>query len=134
MGRILVVDDSWFQRKQIAKILKTCGHEMTEAVDGKDAVEKALGEKPDCMLLDLLMPEMNGIQVLEFLQKEESDIPVIVLSADIQDTTRARCFELGVKEFINKPVGEKSLRDALDTVLGEIFLGEIILGETEADT
>ncbi len=119
MGRILVVDDSWFQRKQIAKILKTYGHDMTEAVDGKEAVSKALEEKPDCILLDLLMPEMNGFEVLEFLQKEESDIPVIVLSADIQDTTRSRCFELGVVDFINKPVVEESLRDTLNTVLGE---------------
>ena len=119
MGRILVVDDSWFQRKQIAKILKAHGHGMIEAVDGKDAVDKALEEKPDCMLLDLLMPEMDGIQVLEYLRKEESDIPVIVLSADIQDTTRAKCFELGVADFINKPVNEESLRDALANVLGE---------------
>lgn len=119
MGRILVVDDSWFQRKQIAKILKTHGHGMIEAVDGKEAVDKALREKPDCILLDLLMPEMNGIQVLEYLRKEQSDIPVVVLSADIQDTTRAKCFELGVVDFINKPVNEGSLRDALDNVLGQ---------------
>ncbi len=119
MGRILVVDDSWFQRKQIAKILKTHGHDMIEAIDGKDAIDKTLGEKPDCMLLDLLMPEMNGIQVLEFLKEEKSDIPVIVLSADIQDTTRERCFELGVADFINKPVGEENLRDALNSVLGK---------------
>lgn len=117
MARILVADDSWFQRKQIIKFLTADGHETIEAENGKDTLKKALFDKPDCVLLDLLMPEMNGIEVLEFLKKEKLEVPVVVFSADIQDSTRRMCFELGVAEFLNKPINEEELRGAIDRAL-----------------
>ncbi len=117
MSRILVADDSWFQRKQIIKFLTADGHEIIEAENGKETVKKAMFEKPDCIILDLLMPEMTGLEVLEFFKKEELTVPVVVFSADIQDSTREMCFELGIAEFVNKPINEEELRGAIGRAL-----------------
>ena len=122
MASILVIEDSQFTRRMIARILKTSGHEVLEACGGWDGVQKAKKHKPDCILLDLLMPEMDGFGVLKVLSKEELAIPVIVLSADIQETSRTKCFELGAVDFVKKPPKEnevfKAIRGALNSKVG----------------
>ncbi len=117
MARILIADDSFLQRRILGNILKGDAHETIEAVNGKDALKKAETESPDCILLDLLMPEIDGFGVLESMREKGLDIPVIIFSADIQDTTRTKCYELGVADFINKPIDEDVLRDAVHNAL-----------------
>ncbi|MDM8516264.1 response regulator [Desulfobacterales bacterium HSG16] len=117
MYRIMVADDSWLQRKKIGKFLQTNGFEVIEAVNGKDAVEKSGVDMPDCILLDLLMPEMDGIEVLRTFQQDGTSIPVIIFTADIQDTSRARCFELGATDFINKPIDQDKMLEAIQKIL-----------------
>ena len=85
MGRFLVVDDSLLSRKSASNILRSQGHETVEAINGQDALAKVEQETPDCIMLDLLMPEMDGFEVLENLRGRNCQIPVIVCSADIQD-------------------------------------------------
>jgi len=104
MKSILVVDDSRAARSMIVDILKEDGYKVAEAANGKEALIKIQENEPDCLVLDLLMPEMDGIELLELLNKQKVKIPVIILSADIQDTTRNKCFELGVAGFVNKPI------------------------------
>ncbi len=118
MYRILIADDSWVQRKSIAKFFKEGGYEVLEAVNGVEAVEKAIAEAPDCILLDLLMPEMDGMEVLKVFQEKNLKIPVVILTADIQHTTRAKCFELGVVEFINKPVKKDEMLEVVRRISG----------------
>ncbi len=89
-----------------------------EAVDGRDAIEKLGDEKPDCLVLDLLMREIDGFGVLESILNNELNVPVVVFSADIQDTTKERCFALGAKSFVNKPINEKDLLAEVGKVLG----------------
>lgn len=117
MARILVADDSFLQRRMIGAALKEEGHECIEAVNGKDALEKAGTESPDCILLDLLMPEIDGFGVLDAMREKGMNIPVVIFSADIQDTTRAKCKELGVADFINKPINDDVLREAVRNAL-----------------
>ncbi|MCP4691509.1 MAG: response regulator [Desulfobacterales bacterium] len=117
MARILIADDSFLQRRMLGNVIKDEGHEVIEAVNGKDALEKAGAESPDCMLLDLLMPEIDGFGVLDGLREKGLKIPVIIFSADIQDTTRAKCYEMGVAAFLNKPINDEVLRKTVRNVL-----------------
>lgn len=118
MASILVIEDSQFTRRLITRIIKAAGHEVLEACHGWDGVHKAKKHEPDCILLDLLMPEMDGFGVLDSLKKEGLSIPAVVLSADIQATSKAKCFELGAVDFIKKPPKEdeiiKAVQKALD--------------------
>ena len=117
MALILVVDDSWLTRKIVGKILTSGGYDVEEAVNGTEAVEAAEGGRPDCLLLDLLMPELDGFGVLEILREKELAIPVVVLSADIQQTSLARCLELGARTVINKPPKDQELLEAIRAAL-----------------
>ena len=103
MARILVTDDSLFARLNICETLNGAGHETLQAENGAVALQIVLDQKPDCVLSDLLMPEMDGIAFLKALHERNISIPVIVLSADIQETKRKQCMELGTIGFISKP-------------------------------
>lgn len=103
MAKILIIEDSEFTRRIIVRIIKGAGHEVFEACSGLEGVQKAGVHQPDCILLDLLMPELDGFGVLEALKRKGLAIPAIVLSADIQETSRNKCFELGAIDFVKKP-------------------------------
>jgi len=83
---------------------------IVEAGGGKEGLEMAEKHMPDCILLDLLMPEMDGFDVLEALGEKDLKIPVIVLTANIQKTAREKCLQLGAFAFTNKPTEEDELR------------------------
>lgn len=102
MTSILVVEDSWLTRRVICKILRAEGYETWEASSGPEALEMLGTQIPDCMLLDLLMPEMEGREVLQALRDRGIKVPVIVITADIQSTTREECMELGAIAVIHK--------------------------------
>lgn len=102
MTSILVVEDSWLTRRVICKILRAEGYETLEASSGPEALEMLGTQTPDCMLLDLLMPDMEGREVLQAMQEKGFKIPVIVITADIQSTTREECMELGAIAVIHK--------------------------------
>ncbi len=102
MALLLIVEDSWLSRRVLCKMLKEKGYEIIEAASGPEALEILRSKSPDCILLDLLMPEMEGREVLKILREQGSKIPVIVITADIQKTTRSECLELGAIAVINK--------------------------------
>lgn len=103
MALVLIVEDSSFTRRALSKALQADGHVTLEAVNGYEGLEKAVTLAPDCILLDLLMPECNGWEVLNILQEQGSNIPVIVVTSDIQETVRQQCLQMGVVRVINKP-------------------------------
>ncbi len=113
MARILVLEDSLLSRQILKKILRVTAHEIVEAGNGTEGLKIIASQPIDCILLDLGMPEMNGEEVLATLQKQQSSIPTIVISADIQTTTRQRCLELGAFAVLHKMVNSS---DLLDTV------------------
>ena len=111
---ILVVDDSPMARKMLVKSLpQTWDVEITQAINGQEALDAYRAGKADVMFLDLTMPVMDGYEVLENLQKEGLDCFVIVVSADIQPLAQERVKKLGAMAFIKKPVNP----DLIESVL-----------------
>lgn len=117
MSIVLIVDDSKLSRNALSDILTGAGYEVLEACNGIEAVEMAATQAPDCILLDILMPEMDGFEVLKILKDKELNIPAIIHSADIQTTTRQKCFELGAVGFINKPPKKDKLLPAIEEAI-----------------
>jgi len=117
VAKILIIDDSSFQRKWIAKAVKELGHSAVEAADGVEGLEKLDSERPDCITVDLNMPNMNGIEFLENTSGRKTDIPIIVVTADIQDATRKECQDLGARAFVNKPFRPDELQNVINECL-----------------
>ncbi len=113
MPTVLIADDSFMARHVFTKIIKAEGYDVIEASNGKEAMEMIHTQSPACLLLDLVMPEMDGFAVLSAIQEENISIPVIVVSADIQNTSRAKCHELGAVGFLNKPANEDEIISAI---------------------
>ncbi len=103
--KVLVVDDSIVSRKMLIRSLpKEWDISLTQAVNGKDAVEKYNEGLAEVMFLDLTMPVMDGYQVLEALQKTGLNTFIIVVTADIQPEAEERVRKLGAMGFVKKPV------------------------------
>ncbi len=117
MACILLIDDSAFARRVTLQSLKSHGDEVLEASNGIEGVELAEQKNPDCIVLDLLMPEMSGFEVIKALNEKGLSIPVVVLSADVQESTRAECLELGAVAFVNKPPKEAELVEVIHGIL-----------------
>lgn len=101
---ILVVDDAIFMRKFIRRILEGAGYSrIFEAENGEKALELFDAQKPDLVLLDITMPGMSGIQVLEELKKRKTDAVVIMCSAIGQESMICQAVEKGAADFITKP-------------------------------
>ena len=105
MARILVAEDDPNSRKLLDFRLKSVGHEVIFAVDGGEALEMVTKEKPELVLLDVIMPVMNGFQVLRKLksQEETKDIPVIMLTSKAQEKDIVSGLEVGAVDYVTKP-------------------------------
>jgi len=114
--RFLVVDDSALSRKMMRKALEQLGHIVTEASDGAQGVERYFLEKPEYVILDLVMPGMTGFEVLENLRALDPAVRVIVCSADIQQTTRGAVLNAGALELMNKPITPEQLAAVLSAI------------------
>lgn len=112
MSSILVVDDSDTSRALTSGLLGPA-HRVVEAASGPEALELLGSEGFDLVLLDLLMPGMSGTEVLEELKSAGNRVPVIVLTADIQDSTRDRVLGLGARGILVKPLWKGALDDAV---------------------
>lgn len=117
MAQILIVEDSAFQRKQIQKALDGEGYEFIQARNGQQGLDMAAAERPDIIILDLNMPEMGGFEFLRTLRYEGLNMPVVVLTADIQESTRQQCLQMGVSDVINKPLRGDELLNAIQFIL-----------------
>ncbi|HBV22429.1 MAG TPA: DNA-binding response regulator [Jeotgalicoccus sp.] len=106
--KILLVDDEERIRKLLNLYLTREGYEITEAGDGKQALELALTEDFHCILLDLMMPEMDGIEVAKELRKEKST-PVIMLTAKGEEGDRVEGLEVGADDYIVKPFSPREV-------------------------
>jgi two-component system chemotaxis response regulator CheY len=118
-GRILVVDDSGLARRGTRRALEAAGYSVTEAEDGMVALEHYFVEKPDLVVLDLVMKGMYGLEVLAKLRELDPQARVIVLSADIQTSSRQMVNDAGAAAFLNKPVTPEDLVNAVNTALRE---------------
>lgn len=108
MAKILIVDDSGFMRIILSGMLQNGGHQVSETANGKEGIKAAKKENPDCTVLDMFMPEMDGVEVLPAMQSKQTEASVIGHTVDIQ-STKDRCLELGAKAFLYKPYSEEEL-------------------------
>ena len=116
-GRILVVDDSGLARRGTRRVLEGAGYAVAEAEDGMVALERYFVDKPDLVVLDLVMKGMYGLEVLSKLRELDPGARVIVLSADIQTSSRQMVNEAGAVAFLNKPVAPEDLLNAVNAAL-----------------
>lgn len=116
-AKVLVIDDSGLARKNLRRMLQRMGHEVIEAQDGMAALEMYFAEKPDVVLLDLVMSGMYGLDVLKKLRQLDPGARVVVVSADIQTPSRDLARELGAGAFLSKPVEEADVLAAVNAVL-----------------
>jgi len=119
MGRILVVDDEPDVLLLCRVNLQHAGHEVLEASDGEQGLALALAEVPDAIVLDLMLPLMDGYGVLGHLLADARtrDIPVLMLTAKAQREDRVRCWEEGASEFMTKPFSPAALSSALTQLI-----------------
>ena len=117
MAKILLIDDSTFQRKCMSRMLVGVGHEVSQAENGEMGLQMLDAFVPDMIITDLLMPVVDGIGVLRGLNEKNCPIPVVVVTADIQESTKRECLQLGAKAFLNKPHNSDDLRAVLDKFL-----------------
>ena len=116
-GTILVVDDSGLARRSARRILEGAGYEVIEAEDGLSALEQYFVQKPAVVVLDLVMRGMYGLDVLNKLREIDPAARVIVLSADIQTSSRDLVETGGASAFINKPVQPAALLAAVEAAI-----------------
>ena len=117
MSKILIIDDSGLSRRMLRTVLEDGGYTVVEAGDGLSGIERFSVEKPDLCCLDLTMPEMTGFDVLDNLLKVDPDVKVVVISADIQESSRDMVKAGGAKGFINKPFVADDVLQTVDRVL-----------------
>lgn len=99
----------FFHRAFIREVVQEEGYEFIEAKDGIEGLQTITSQPPDCILMDLLMPKMNGLEFLKIIRDRGYNIPIIVLTADIQSRVRKQCMELGANGFIEKPPDRNEL-------------------------
>ena len=116
---ILIVDDAAFMRKVIRDTLTKNGFtDLHEAVDGKDAVEKYFELQPDLVLMDITMPNMDGLEALKAIRAKDNKANVVMCSAMGQEAMVVEAVQAGIKDFIVKPFKEDRLMKTVNSILG----------------
>lgn len=118
-NKILVIDDSMTDFMYVKNILIKGGYDVSHAISGEEGIELAKVSQPDCILMDVVMPKMNGFQATRALSRDvkTSDIPVIVLSSKSQKTDFVWAQRQGAKDYLVKPADPKSLLSKLKSIL-----------------
>jgi two-component system cell cycle response regulator DivK len=117
--KILIVDDNQDSRELAVKVLKNRGYQMIEASDGEEALEKALAEKPDLILMDISIPKINGYEVTRRL-KSQADFkatPIIALTAHALKGDKEKALEAGCDGYISKPINVHELPDQIKSYM-----------------
>ncbi|MCG6872375.1 MAG: response regulator [Gammaproteobacteria bacterium] len=120
MERVLIIDDSATDLHLLNDMLSRNGFAVLTASNGEDGIQMARAERPDAILMDVVMPEMNGFEATRALSKDPQtkDIPVLIVSSKDQETDRVWGMRQGAKDYLVKPVNEKALVSALRGIKG----------------
>ena len=120
-GKILVVDDEIYIVHILDFSLGMEGYEVITALDGEQALEKARAEKPDLIVLDIMMPKLDGYETCKMLKGEDGtrEIPVILLSAKGRNVDQKIGFEVGADDYITKPFSPRKLVERINAILGQ---------------
>ena len=118
MPKILVVDDAAFMRMKCAKLLTENGYEVVEAATGAEAVERYKSSKPDAVLLDITMPDMDGLTALKEVMKEDPNAKVTMVTAMGQQGIVMDALKSGAKDFVVKPFDAERVLAAVKKMTG----------------
>jgi two-component system alkaline phosphatase synthesis response regulator PhoP len=119
MSKVLVVDDDPGIVKLVRTYLEQVGFEVAVAYDGKKAMQIARNDRPDLVILDLMLPEMDGWDVCRALRKE-SDVPIIMLTARVEESDKLIGLELGADDYVTKPFSPRELVARVRSVLRRV--------------
>lgn len=119
MAKVLIIDDSQAHLYSLQKMVETEGHQVVTAEGGESGLELAKQETPDLILLDIVMPDLNGFQVSRRLKRDADtkNIPVIFVTTKSQETDKIWGMRQGAKAYITKPVDKKALIKAVNESL-----------------
>jgi CheY-like chemotaxis protein len=119
---ILVADDDGDVRELIVFRLERAGYRVVTAADGLEAVEVALERSPDVCVIDVMMPKLDGYQVTERLRASPglAEVPIVLLTASVEDAAVSRGFEVGASDYIKKPFGPQELLERIAAALGSL--------------
>jgi CheY-like chemotaxis protein len=119
MARVLIIEDELDIRANLGRFLKLEGHDVSEAADGIEGVEKALAYPPQLILCDVSMPRLDGYGVLERLRgnSRTRDIPFVFISASVEPGKQARGVEMGARAYVTKPFNLAAMRELVRTLL-----------------
>ena len=138
MSTVLIVDDEPNILELVRLYLTNDGHKVLSAVDGHEALRLARTEKPDLMVLDLMLPKLDGFEVCRRLRQDGQDLPIIMLTARDDDIDKIVGLELGADDYVTKPLNPRELAARVRAVLRRaepkatrsiLRLGEVILDE-----
>jgi DNA-binding response OmpR family regulator len=118
---ILVADDDEDILQLVAFRLDKAGYRIVTAADGEEALRIALEQKPDLAVLDVMMPKLTGIEVTQRIRAADGDLqqmPIVLLTARVQEADVARGFEVGADDYIKKPFSPQELRARVQAILG----------------
>ncbi len=120
MARILIIDDSPTDIHVYGRLLERSGHEVSSAESAEEGIAKAKDERPDLILMDVIMPGMNGFQATRSLSKDPdtADIPVIIISTKNMETDKVWGLRQGAKDYVTKPVKDNVLLRKIEAALG----------------
>ncbi len=116
MPRVLVVDDDATVREVVVDYLRAAGHEVEEAVDGSGALEAVRHGHPDLIVLDVMMPGLDGLEVCRRLRRH-SDVPIVLLTALGSEQDRVVGLEIGADDYVTKPFSPRELVLRVDSIL-----------------
>ena len=118
MTTIMVVDDAMFMRKKCAQMLTENGYTVLEAATGREAVEKYKEHKPDGVLLDITMPDMDGLQALREILDLDNNAKIAMCSAMGQQSTVIEALKFGARDFVVKPFDAARIMAAIGKMIG----------------
>ena len=133
--RILVVEDDLAILSGLSMNLRYEGYEVSQAQDGRTGLQKAVDERPDLVVLDVMLPEMNGYEVVRELRRRGSDLPVVIVSAKGGETDKITGLDLGADDYVVKPFALQELLSRIKAVLRRRYRrGEVLeFGENAVD-
>jgi len=117
--KILIVEDNQDNRELVIKVLRNKGFELAEAADGEEAIERAVSEKPDLILLDISLPKLDGYEVARRLKSMEEfrEVPIVAFTAHAMKGDREKVIAEGFDGYISKPINVREFPDQLKLYL-----------------
>ena len=117
MARIMIVDDAAFMRMKASKLLVENGHEVVEATNGAEAIDSYKKQRPDAVLLDITMPDMDGLAALKALREVDPDARVAMVTAMGQQQIVMEAIKAGARDFVIKPFDATRIMAAVNKLL-----------------